>query len=191
MSTLHKTPNPYIADNEFLLGLLRESREKFLRSFANVPDHISRVRPAQDRWSVLEIVEHLTMAETIMLGLVTTQRRPKSAATPDRAEYFLLNIASANRKVDSPESAKPTGRFANLAEAAAQFRKSRESVIGFIEQNTEDLRATEVSHPHTGVGVVSTYEMVVIMAKHAERHVPQIEQARATVAHAAAAKNQS
>ncbi len=191
MSTLHKLPNAFIADNEFLLALLRESREKFLRSFAGVSDETSRLRPAPDCWSILETVEHLAMAETFMLSLVTTQRAPRSATTPNREEAFLLNVGNRSRKMDSPEGAKPKGRFTNLAEAAAQFKASRDGAIGFVEKNTDDLRATEITHPHAAVGTVSTYEMLIIMAKHAERHVAQIEEIKNTLAHSGPARSQS
>jgi hypothetical protein len=55
-------------------------------------------------------------------------------------------------------------------------------VIQFVEQHPEDLRASEVSHPHPAAGNVSTYEMVIIIAKHAERHAKQIEEIRNTLA---------
>ncbi len=145
-----------------LLALLRESRERFLGSFAGVSDEQSRLRPSPDCWSVLDTVEHLTSAEGIMLKLVT------------------------------PEGGRPCGRFANLAAAAAQFKASRDETIHFVEQNTEDLRATEVTHPHPMAGNVSSYEMVIIMAKHAERHAKQIEEIRNSLSlHADAAKGKS
>jgi len=113
---------------------------------------------------------------------VTGLRRPRAADAPNREEVFLQVIADRSRKVESPEGARPQGRFANLTDAAAQFRSSRDATIGFVEQNTDDLRATEVTHPHPMAGNVSTYEMLIIMAKHAERHALQIEEIRNSAA---------
>jgi uncharacterized damage-inducible protein DinB len=169
-------------DKEFLVSRLRESREVFLGSFAGVSDEQSRLHPAPNCWCVLDTVEHLTSAEGIMLRLVTATRRPRSANAPNREQVFLQVIADRSRKMQSPEGGQPRGRFANLAEAAAQFKTTREGVIQFVEQNTEDLRATEVTHPHPAAGNVSTYEMVIIIAKHAERHAKQIEEIRNTLA---------
>jgi hypothetical protein len=168
-------------DKEFLISLLRESRERFLNSFAGVSDEQSRLRPAPDCWCVLETVEHLTAAEGIMLKLVTATRRPRPADAPNREQAFLTMVADRSRKMQSPEGGRPCGRFANLAEAAAQFKTSRDDTIRFVEQNTEDLRATEVTHPHPMAGNVSSYEMVIVMAKHAERHAKQIEEIRNTL----------
>jgi uncharacterized damage-inducible protein DinB len=175
---LHKPATGTDAQKDFLLALLRESREKFLGSFARMSDQQSRMHPGPGRWSVLDTVEHLTAAETLMVRLVTTQRVPRSPGALNREEIFLRNTPDRSRKMQSPESGQPKGRFATLAEAEAAFKTVRDGIIVFVEQNTEDLRATEVTHPHPAAGVVSTYEMLIIMAKHAERHAAQIEETR-------------
>lgn len=176
-------PNPASSntDREFLVTLLRESQEKFLASFAGVSDEQSRLRPTTDCWSVLDTVEHISAAETVLLNLVATQRRPHSADAPNREQLLLRVVPDRSRKLQSPESARPRGRFASLHEAAGHFRTTREGAIHFVEQNAEDLRTTEVTHPHSAVGVVSTYEMLIIIAKHAERHAKQIEEIRNTL----------
>jgi hypothetical protein len=45
-------------------------------------------------------------------------------------------------------------------------------------QYTDDLRASEVKHPHPAAGMVSICEMLVAMAMHAKRHAAQIEEIR-------------
>src|SRR5262249_48000701 len=178
---MNAVPNPIArvdSTRTFLLSLLRESRETFLGSFAGVSEEQSRLRPAPDRWSVLDTVEHLTAAETLMVKILTTQRVPRKADASNREELFLAKAADRSRKWEAPETAIPRGRFAGLAEAAAKFTASRDEAIRFVEHNREDLRATEVTHPHPAVGVVSTCEMLIIIAKHAERHAKQIEEIR-------------
>ncbi|HEX4602351.1 MAG TPA: DinB family protein [Candidatus Angelobacter sp.] len=192
MNALNNSVTAANADREFLLSLLRASREKFLGSFAGVAEADCRRCHAEGSWSVLETVEHLTMAETIQLKLITMQRVPRPADAPDREQFFLQVVADRSRKMESPESARPTGRFATLTDAAAQFKKTRDGVIQFAEQNTaEDMRATEVRHPHPAAGNVSLFEMLIIMARHAERHAAQIEEIRNALALNATAKGQS
>jgi uncharacterized damage-inducible protein DinB len=166
------------ADNARLSALLRESRQKFLESFSGISDEESRIAPVEGCWSVLDTVEHIALAETTMLRLVTGPRRPRSADLPNREELILTAATDRSRKMESPQGARPTGRFASLDEAAARFRAAREAAISFVEQNTEDLRATELTHPHPAAGTVTTYEMLLIMAKHAERHALQIEETK-------------
>lgn len=189
---MNAIPNPVNSntDREFLVALLRESREKFLGSFSGISEERSRVHPKPDSWSVVDTVEHLTSAETLMLKLITTQRRPRATDAANREQVFLQVVADRTRKMQSPESGRPRGRFATLAEAAAQFKATRDGVIQFVEQHTEDLRASEVTHPHPSAGNVSTHEMIIIIAKHAERHAKQIEEIRNTLALDATAKGQ-
>jgi len=176
------TPTPNAApviDKQFLLTLLQESRERFLGSFAGISEEQARIRPAPDRWSVLDTVEHLTTAETIQLKLLQTQRTPRPAGAPNREEAFLRMVGERTRKMESPESAVPNGRFPTLASAEAQFRATREGVIQLLDRiSMEELRATEIKHPHPAAGMVSACEMFIVMAKHGERHAKQIEEIR-------------
>jgi DinB superfamily len=173
-------PNPVsvAADNDKLAALLRESRVRFLASFADVAEEDCRFRPSEGAWSVLDCVEHIAAAETLMLTLLQGQRRPRATDAPNREKIFLERMGVRTSKAESPESGRPTGRFPTLADARRQFELSRAAAIRFAEQNTEDLRSTEVTHPHPLVGDVSAYEMLIIMAKHAERHALQIEEIR-------------
>ena len=174
-------PNPATAvviDKQFLLDRLQETREIFLNSFAGVTEEQSRLHPAENCWSVLDTVEHLTTAETIQFKLISTQRTPRPADTPNREQAFLHMIPNRTHKMESPEGAKPIGRFATLAAAAEQFKATRAGVIRFLEQYNDDLRASEVKHPHPAAGMVSICEMLTAMAMHAKRHAAQIEEIR-------------
>jgi len=165
-----------------LLALLHASRERFLASFAGMSEEEARVRPDSDSWSVLDCVEHICVAESGMCRSLKSGQRPRSADLPNREERFLAFAADRGTKRESPEAGRPTGRFATLAEAAQQFRSIRQGLIALIEENQADLRATEVTHPHAVVGVVSSYEMVIIMARHTDRHAAQIEEVRSSPA---------
>jgi uncharacterized damage-inducible protein DinB len=178
MSAQPNPTTPVVIDKPFILAALQESREIFLNSFAGVTEEQSRLKPAPGQWSVLDTIEHLTTAETIQLKLIDTQRTPRAADAPNREYAFLQMIPNRTHKMEAPEGARPTGRFATLAEAAEQFKATRAGVISFLEQYTDDLRASEVKHPHPAAGMVSICEMLVAMAMHAKRHAAQIEEIR-------------
>ena len=169
-------PNPatILDDKERLTALLRDSRDRFLATLVGIGDERSRQHPAQGSWSVLDCVEHVAGAETFMLRLLQGPRRPRPDSAPNREGAFFQSVADRRRKVESPERGRPRGRFANLDEARMHFESARADTIRFIQDNTENLRATEVTHPL--FGDVSLVEMLVIMAKHVERHALQIEE---------------
>ena len=178
MSAQPNPATPVVIDKPFLLTQLQETRGIFLNSFAGVTEEQCRLKPAPGQWSVLDTVEHLTAAETVQLKLISTQRTPRAADTPNREHAFLQMIPIRTHKLEAPETAKPIGRFATLAEAAEQFKTTRAGVIRFLEEYNEDLRASEVKHPHPAAGMVSICEMLVAMAMHAKRHAAQIEEIR-------------
>src|SRR5262249_3282009 len=161
------------AEKEMLLVLLDESRTRFLGSFAGVSDSQSRRRPADGCWSILDTVEHIAAAETHLFNLLVHSRRPRNANAPNREAIFMRALPDRSRKMQSPEPGIPTGRYATLEQAATQFRTAREELLQFVTATQEDLRATEVTHPHPLAGNVSSFEMVIIIAKHAERHALQ------------------
>jgi hypothetical protein len=169
-------------DKEKLLAWLRESRERFLSSFAGVNDEQSRWRPGEECWSVLDCVEHVNGTEAVMLRLVKESRRPRPVGAPNRDEVFLRKMVDRSSKVKAPEGGHPRGRFANLEEARKQFERARGATIGFVDNNSKDLRAIEIAHPLLTLGEVSAYEMLIIVAKHAERHALQIAEIRAALA---------
>jgi hypothetical protein len=61
----------------------------------------------------------------------------------------------------------------------------RERTLHALEQTGEDLRATEVKHPHPAAGVISTYECFLLMGSHAQRHALQIEEIKNSPAYRA------
>lgn len=166
------------SQRDALLPLLHASRERFLSSFAGMTEEDARIRPDENCWSALDCVEHICTAEEGMLWLLIATQRQRPADAPNREQLFSELMGSRERRVESPEIGRPRGRFPSLAAASQHFQTARAATIRFVEENTSDLRTTEVTHPHPLVGVVSSYEMVIIMARHAERHGLQIQEVR-------------
>src|SRR5260370_40673472 len=186
MSNLTNSVLTSATDKAQLIRLLRDSKQRFVGSFAGVTDDQSRLHPGEGRWSVLDTVEHLTVAEKGMLKLVPTTRRKKLDNTPNREEAFLRMIPDRSRKMETPEVGRPKGRFANLNDARAHFESARDEAIRFVEQCCEDLRATEVIHPHPAAGGVTTSEMLILMAKHPKQHASQIDDVKSTLSQVSA-----
>ena len=163
-------------DKATLLETLRKGEEAFLKSVAGLSETTCRLRSAEDRWSVLECAEHVAVAEEVMLGLVTGERKPRNAEEPRRDGRILRSGIDRSTRFNASAQSRPRGRFSTVAEAVAHFRAVRERTLRLVEETSEDLRATEVTHPHHVVGVISTYECLLLMGSHAQRHALQIEE---------------
>jgi hypothetical protein len=176
MSTMPGAASGTEVDKATLLETLRKGEEAFLHSVAGVSETKCRLRPAEDRWSVLECAEHVAVAEEVMLGLVTGKRQTRNAEEPKRDSRILRSGTDRSMRFDASYQSRPRGRFSTLAEAVAHFQAVRERTLRLVRETSEDLRATEVTHPHHVVGVISTYECLLLMGSHAQRHALQIEE---------------
>ena len=176
MSTVPATNNRTEIDKARLLEALRRGGDAFLGSVAGVSEAACRLSPAENRWSVLECAEHVAVAEEVMLGLVTGAGKARDPEGPNRDDRILRSGTDRSTRFDASDQSQPRGRFSTLAEAVAHFQAMRQRTLRLVEQTGEDLRATEVKHPHHVVGVISTYECLLLMGTHAQRHALQIEE---------------
>jgi hypothetical protein len=176
MSTMPGAASGTEVDKATLLETLRKGEEAFLHSVAGVSETTCRLRPAEDRWSVLECAEHVAVAEEVMLGLVTGERKLRNAEEPRRDGRILRSGIDRSMRFNASAQSRPRGRFSTLAEAVAHFQAVRERTLRLVRETSEDLRATDVTHPHHVVGVISTYECLLLMGSHAQRHALQIDE---------------
>jgi DinB superfamily len=164
-------------DREQLLRLLKASRKKLVESVEDLTDEQAKARPAEDRWSILECVEHVGQVEDAIFAAVTTKLAPTDApADRSRETKIISGATDRNRKVPAPEHVKPAGKFASLADALAYFEKSRARSIEYVETCDKDLRTIAGAHPV--LGQASGQEFMIIMALHPARHALQILEAR-------------
>ena len=73
---------------------------------------------------MLECVEHIVVAEGRFLGWL--QNPGADLAPPmdkQKEAKLLLGVSGRSQRVNAPEPVHPTGRFATLAEALAQFER--------------------------------------------------------------------
>ena len=178
MSTVPATKSSTEIDKARLLEALRKGGDAFLCSVAGVGEAACRLRPAENRWSVLECAEHVAVAEEVMLALVTGEKQARDPEGPKRDDRILRSGTNRSTRFDASDQSQPRGRFSTLDEAVAHFQAVRGRTLRLVEQTREDFRATEVKHPHYVVGVISTYECLLLMGSHAQRHALQIEEVK-------------
>jgi uncharacterized damage-inducible protein DinB len=142
---------------------------------ANVDEETARRRPGEGRWSVIECVEHIALAEEHMLDQLCSAKRSETPMVNIAREAAILERgASRKRRVEAPDSAKPRNRFATLKEAQDYFEATRRKTIQFVEDCLDDPRSMLAQHPI--LGTLNNYEMLLMMAVHPHRHVGQIRE---------------
>jgi hypothetical protein len=136
-------------------------------------------KPADDSWSIAEIMEHVVLIETTIHGIIENMSDVPAAAPEGKRsemdEFILNEIPKRSRKGKSPEHAYPTGRWSG-PEALEHFVKGR-------EQSTQLLvsrRLREHAFPHPIFGAWDGYQWLLAAASHGARHT---EQMREVIAH--------
>jgi hypothetical protein len=162
-----------------LITLLNDGRDAFLAAVSRVSAEMSGRSPGPGRWSALQCVEHVAIAEEHMLsqntGSATTAEPVANAA---RELAIRTRGARRERRVEAPEAAQPRGRFQSIDEAVKHFLLWRTKTLEFVNRS-QNLRAMSTSHPV--LGPVNCYEMVLLMAVHPQRHAKQLDEIVAIV----------
>jgi hypothetical protein len=167
-------------EKQELLKSLETGREDFMMAVRNVPDEIAARTPEAGRWSILECVEHVAIAEEYMLAQMRTAKHSDAPAINSVREAAIRRRgADRSKPAKSPDIALPTGRFASLDDAIQHFLTHRTRTIQFVEQCDQNLR-TMLTH-HAFLGPVNCHEMVLLMVVHPQRHAKQIEEVRTIV----------
>jgi DinB superfamily len=163
-----------------IVQLLEDSHADFRAAVDGVSEFDAKVCPAPGRWSVLQCVEHIVISESRFLGwLKNPIADPAPPVDKEKEAKLLAGVAGRAQRVEAPEPARPTGRFATLAEAMEQFDAARAKSIGFAESHGAGLYTLAARHPF--FGVCNGLEVMVLMAAHARRHAAQIREIRAAL----------
>jgi DinB superfamily len=171
------------ADKDHALQYLESTKKGVLDATKGLSDAQWNFKPAPDRWSVAEVMEHLAAAEDMLRGM-TQEQVMKTPAIPARDPAELKKIDDSviamvpdrSHKVDAPEPLRPTNRFGSPADAQKHFIESRSATEEYLK-STPDLRAHAIDSP---MGMkLDGYEWVLLIAGHSERHTKQMLEVKA------------
>lgn len=172
------------AEREQLTQYLAASCEHFLKLTRDLSAAELDYKPAPDRWSAAENIEHLTIVENIVLGRVTnalgeTAAPAKCSAYEGRDDAIVQAVESRVKRYPSPELGWPTGRWSH-DELFREFEAARQRTSEFAASTNAALR----SHcfPHPLFGEVDCFQWLLMIAAHCVRHTAQIEELMATPA---------
>jgi len=174
-----------VEERKSLLADLENGRRALLDVLSGVTEEVASRSPAPGKWSVIECVEHLAIAEDYLFSQIAAScyadAPTLSMPNRNREALILSRGLDRTRTVQSPEGGRPKGRFATLREAVQYFLASRERTVRFVENYSEDLRSKLTSHPI--IGTVNCHEMLLMMAVHPHRHSKQIEEIKTALGH--------
>lgn len=174
--------HPHVTD---VLARLDQSRESLRSALASMADADRRRRPSPERWSGVEIVEHVGLVDrrfTAMLAEELTAARaaglgPETQARLPLPEPVARALGDRTAPRTAPDPARPSGA---LDEAAAWVAAtSARDAFRLLIAGCEGLALSRVVHAHAFFGTLDIYQWVELIAAHEERHARQVREVAA------------
>ncbi|MCA6451313.1 MAG: DinB family protein [Chitinophagaceae bacterium] len=139
-------------------------------------------KPAPDKWSVEDCLKHIAMSEQMLWGMIEASL--KNPATPEKRsevkfkdEQVIKSVEDRSTKAKTFAPLEPVNTpFKSAEEAMASFSKQRDKLIEYVTTTNDDLRDRVNQLP---VGVYDSYQMILFIGAHSNRHMQQINEVKA------------
>ncbi len=168
------------AEKDKALQYLESTKKNVLDAVNDLSPAQWNFKPASDRWSIAECMEHIAAAEDYIRGAIANGVM-KAPAVPGRDvakidASIMENIPERKTKVQAPDDLKPTNRFGSPQGSVDHFVESRAKTEEFLK-DTPGLRDHATDSPDGKKW--DGYEFILLIAAHSERHTNQIKEVKA------------
>ncbi len=134
-------------------------------------------RPSPTSWHIMDVVEHLAIAEPqywdqLQKSIPTAPYTTKPETTD--AAILWYGIDRTDRQTTG-EARVPTGRWSEVGESLSAFRTLRQTMLGYARTSQDGLRARQLVD-----GNMDVYQWFLMISTHAQRHILQIREIKAS-----------
>jgi hypothetical protein len=171
--------HPRIAE---LVNYLISARTHLQDAVNAVPADRRDIRPAADRWSVANVLQHLALAESgiarVFAKRVAEARANGVGPDPDSTSILwtmdVHSLLDRRTRLESPTPIVP-GSEVGSDEAARLFDDAHQRLRAAIAA-ADGVALDRVSHPHPILGPLNLYQWGIFAAAHEMRHAAQIRE---------------
>ena len=164
---------------------LDDARATLRAAVDAIPERLRGEKPSPTRWSVNEVLEHLSIVETRFskalgdsiaaarqagLGPEQGERVP----LPEKTETILIDRSNPRT---APEAAQPTGTLDSGVAWSALERADQ--LVRRTLTAADGLALSQVTYAHPFFGPLTAYQWVELLAGHRRRHAEQIREVAA------------
>ncbi len=162
---------------------MKDSHAETLAALESLTDAQLKFKPAPERWSVLEVAEHIALTEgqlfAAMEKALNAPVNPEwEAKTKGKTQFLEDVLAGRKGKASAPENIVPSGKLSR-DEVVAKLKEGRAKSLKFIETTELPLKAHTFDHPFPVFGTLNAYQWLVYIPLHNLRHNKQIAEVRA------------
>ena len=155
-------------------------REKLKETVESLSEEQANFLPAGEKWTVAQIVEHLSMVEEGMgkISARLLKKAQESGKSSDgkvkfSADFMQKIAGSREQKFQAPEMVHPTANR-TIAESLAKMEENRRK-IKELQPLFETVDCTDFTFPHPAFGDISAQEWLALLGGHEARHLEQIK----------------
>jgi hypothetical protein len=160
---------------------LTATRDAIVEATKDFSDAQWNFKPAPERWSVAECLEHITVTEEFLFKMVSGDMA-KPAAESDNAEAervtdekVLAMVTDRSQRFQAPEPVRPSGRWGSPQDTLKEFLQLRARTLEYLK-TTAGLRANISDSP---LGKLDAYQRLLFISGHSERHFEQMQEVMA------------
>ena len=135
-----------------------------------------RFRQAPDSWTIMDVVEHLAIAEPQYWERVQrSMKQPPAAQKPEATDAGILWYGiDRTARATTGEARVPTGKWSDVKDSFAEFRKLRAVMRDYAATTGDDLRSRMLLE-----GNMDVYQWCLMISTHSQRHILQIREIKA------------
>jgi hypothetical protein len=175
-----KTTELTDAERKFAVDHLNQTRTDLINAVKGLSEAQLNFKPAPDRWSVLECVQHITLSSRGLFGFEQqTAKTPNDSAFKPTVtdDQFITMVEDRSHKAQAPEPFKPVNSpYKTLDETLKVFNTGRDSVISYVQTTKDDLRSHIAVLPFAKI---DAYQIVLMISAHTNRHTQQLNEVKA------------
>lgn len=162
---------------------MKDSHAETLAALEGLSDEQLKFKAAPDKWSVLEVAEHIMMAEGLLFSAMEQALAAKpnpewEAKTKGKTEFLENVMVGRKGKAQAPETIVPSGKL-SAKDVIAKLKDARAKTIKFTEETQLPLKAHTYDHPFPVFNTLNAYQWLVYIPLHNFRHNKQIEEVKA------------
>jgi len=166
-----------------IMATNEQAQARFISAVSNLTEAQANFRPDENQWTIAEIVEHVSIVNDGFLRLThKLLKEAESASRPPKADLNLghTSLDENGRQrgpFQAPERVHPKGGVS----VEDSLAKMRVTLTGFAEirSRLEAVDLSEQMFPHPALGPFNTYQWMVLLGEHENRHRGQIERLKA------------
>ncbi|ASS67429.2 MULTISPECIES: DinB family protein [unclassified Paenibacillus] len=160
-----------------VIDSLEMTRSELVEEVHAIPVERLTQKPAGGGWSVMEILEHLSLLEArIVQGIQASLLAPERG---DLRPAPLELVKDRSRKLQAPSQAEPSGRFHTLADALEALNGVRQSTLEALASSIGTDAMDSHGFDHPAFGPMSAKQWVELIPLHEARHLDQIREVAA------------